>query len=285
MKLRENSRRERMGYQNSAIQKDLYKQRDWLEDQYLSKKKSSPRIAKECGVVPLTILDWLHRYGIQVRSFQEAIRLAKGKHVFLTERALEFLNGLLLGDGHLENYNRSSSAYDHSSKYQVYPEWLSKQFTSYGIGQIGRIRKRVSYLKGSPKQYTTFYYRSQHYIELKELWAKWYRPAVGEEVRPRKKFIKIIPLDLRLTPFTCRQWYIGDGCLNKTWRYITISTQCFTDGEVGFLIGLLRNFKLRATKTRVGEIRIPARSVKDFLSFIGPCPKEIESCYGYKWAF
>lgn len=24
-------------------------------------------------------------------------------------------------------------------------------------------------------------------------------------------------------------------------------------------------------------------SVKDFLDYIGPCPKEIQNCYGYKW--
>ncbi|GAI86654.1 unnamed protein product, partial [marine sediment metagenome] len=127
-------------------------------------------------------------------------------------------------------------------------------------------------------------YMSLFYIELKDLWRKWYRPATEEErkIQPWRKFIKIIPLDLELTPLTCLMWYIGDGCLGQSGRSrkITLSTQGFAGQEVNQLSSKMKGLGIKTTTCKDKTIYVWARSVSDFLDYIGPCPVK---CYGYKW--
>lgn len=264
--------------------KKPYMYKAWLENQYRSLEKSTYKIANEYGCSQTTIRNWIHKLEILIRSKSEAQCIAQSNHVSLTSEALEYLSGELLGDGYLDHFTRWSSSYFHSSKYRGYLEWLSKKLAGFGIEQAGKIYRHVARFKGSPKRYIGFDYNSRRYVELKGVWAQWYRPATGgEEGQRGRKFIKIIPPDLILTPLVCMMWYLGDGSLSKKSGYITLSTQCFFSKEVDFLIDLLRNFGFKATKSKVMEIRISTKSTSAFLDFIGPCPKEIKSLYGYKW--
>ncbi|GAH71686.1 unnamed protein product, partial [marine sediment metagenome] len=128
-----------------------------------------------------------------------------------------------------------------------------------------------------------FMYASRSYPELKTLRRKWYRLATEKEKSKGRKFIKIIPKNLKLTPLICRQWYIGDGSLNKDCGYTRLNTQCFTNAEVDGLIIQLTDLGFKITKHADKSIYISTYSTRDFLEYIGPCPKAIENIYGYKW--
>ena len=129
--------------------KDLYKQRDWLKDQYLFRKKSTYEIGREFGHIPGKILYWLKKLDIPIRNRSEAQQIAQGNHVLLSKLALEFLTGELLGDGHLDCYNEWSSAYFYSSKHKSYLIWISKSFQKFGIGgKLGELKSTKFTLKG-----------------------------------------------------------------------------------------------------------------------------------------
>lgn len=258
----------------------IYRNREWLREEYSIIKRSSPQIAKECKVNPLAIRYWLRKFSIPIRSIPEATSLAISNHVALTKEALEFLYGNLLGDGHLCTLSEFSACLIYGSKYKSYLEWSSAQLVVYGIGQAGKINKHEQKLPRYSKTYVSFHYDSKSYIELKGLHSRWYRSATEEERAEGRKFIKIVPFDLELTALICRQWYIGDGNLDRRWRVITMATGGFEEVEVNHLVGMLCELKFRAKRQKDNTIRISQRSASDFLNYIGPCPIK---CYEYKW--
>lgn len=268
-------------------QEKAFRSRIWLEYQYLTLHKSIYKIALEYRYDPATIHKWLKRFQIPIRGYSEAARL-NSNHVDLTFEATEFMTGLLLGDGHLSQH-KWSSTYCESSKSEGYLEWTSKELTNFGIEQSGRIKRQekdTHFPDNKVCHTVTFHYNSRCYIELKDLWRKWYRPATEEELKVRPwKFIKIIPRDLKLTPLTCRQWYIGDGWLthNAKSKYVSFATNGFTSSEVCFLVNLLRREGFKATRYVDNSIHTSTKSAESLLNYIGPCPEEIKSIYGYKW--
>lgn len=259
--------------------------RRWLIYQYLELRKSAPIIAQDIGCDTATIYYWLEKFNLPIRNISEAASLNR-PYVFLSKQLLEILNGLLLGDGHIDHQNRWTSSYFHGSKYKDYLEWLSDLLKVFGIGQVGKIYKRE---KDTPFptrvcHTVSYFYRSQHYVELKELQSKWYRPATEKERETDRKFFKIIPPDLKLTPLTCLHWYIGDGHLDKKHNCAYLCTQGFLENEIDFLISSLWKLGFKTTRHKNKSIYIPVKSVPDFLNYIGPCPKRIKNAYGYKWA-
>lgn len=260
-----------------------YTNKAWLQRQYEKLRKSTPKIAAEIGCSQFVIRKWLKRFEIPVRGLAEAIQLAKSNHVFLTVKAKEFLYGELLSDGHLDHYNRPSSAYSRNSKHESYLKWTSNELTRFGIEQCGKIRRYDSFVKsrssGKLFSYVDFNYGSRNYIELKDLWEKWYRPATQEEREKDRKFIKIVPKDLKLTPLICRQWYIGDG--HSQGGGIFLCTECFSVHEVNFLMDQLIGLGFKGTRTTTNRIYISVRSAPNFLNYVGPCPVK---CYEYKWS-
>lgn len=274
--------------------KKLYKNKSWLETQYLKNKKSTPKIAARCNCTAPTVRNWLKKFHIPVRSPCEAIWLVCSNHVNLIKRVKEFLEGELLGDGHLGHQSKRSSFYSHSSKSKRYLEWLSEELWRYGIEKVGkkRIYVRESWHtfpnRGNKLIYdVTFFYGSRSYVELKALWAKWYLENPIKNVKPA--YIKIIPPDLELTPLVCRQWYIGDGSFSNEYRYITLNTQCFAKGDevfhrndIDLLVFKLRKLGFKITR-QANNIHICTQSAKSFLDYIGPCPEAIKTVYGYKW--
>lgn len=259
----------------------LYKNRLWLKHQYIDLQKSIYKIAKICNHNPASIYRWLRKHKIKVRSCSEAARLRAG-HVSLAKEALEFLNGGLLGDGHMQK--GYSVCYSQSSKYESYVKWLSEKFIGFGINQTGKIGKMVGTSRKG-KKLTYHFYTSRHYVELIPLYAKWYRKARSDEKfkggKP-KRWIKILPKDLELTPLVVRQWYIGDGSLQRKERYITLGTEGFERAEVGRLAKMLGELGFVTKQKKDNNIRISQRSTQDFLNYVGSCPIK---CFEYKWRY
>ena len=192
-------------------------------------------------------------------------RLAGRCH--LSNEALEWINGELLGDGSLACYT-CSGRFKYSSKHLEYINYISDTLAQFGIMQAGKIYRRVTCA-------VCYHYASLSYIDLFDVWAAWY--ACGS---------KQIPKDLKLTPVVCRQWYIGDGYLHKRSSgrpSILMSTQGFPVIDVLWLVSELKQLGFFVIyRLHNNTIRISTKSTKDFLSYIGECPVE---CYKYKWDY
>jgi len=259
----------------------LYKNKVWLKRQYLKLTKSPYKIAQGQGCSQATVKNWLKKLGVKIRSRSEAQRISQSNHVDLCVELLEVLNGLMLGDGHL-SLAKWSSFYQHGSKFRGLLVWLSDELNRYGIRQSGTI-----YIQRHKKySVVSFHYVSRCYVELKLIHPKWYRPATEEERKKGKKYIKILPADLKLTPLTCLHWFIGDGYLGKCGKYtnyVSLCTQGFTEKEVYLLVSLLKSLGFKATKHKNKGIRICVKSTEDFFNYIGPCPNGIKGCLGYRW--
>jgi len=189
-------------------------------------------------------------------------------HCELSQEAIEWINGELLGDGHLRPHSVSSQ-FTYSSKHLEYIQYISDTLSSFGIKQCGRIRK--IYLRKSNSY--SHRYSSLRYVELSSTQKKWY---------PEGK--KIIPRDIRFTPLTLRQWYIGDGYLRSSGERsrIFLYTNGFTVLDVEWLIKQLIKLEFKSTRTNQNVIHVSRYSTKEFLNYIGNCPVE---CYKYKWNY
>lgn len=252
-------------------EKMLYKNKEWLYKKYWNEELSICRIAKLCGVSYTTIYKWLKRYNIPRRHHSEAIHLSTANHCNLSQKAIEWINGELLGDGHLRSRSSYSASFGYSSKYEEYIEYISNTLKSFGIKQTGRIRRRIDKRHNN----IIYHYVSRDYIELLPIRKKWY---------PKGK--KMIPIDVRLTPLTLRQHYIGDGSLNHQKHgnpRIILATNGFKISEVKRLIKQLLRLGFKASRRPSrNTIGISNKFTKDFLDYIGKCPV---SCYQYKFLY
>ena len=194
----------------------------------------------------------------------------KSNSVTLYPHMLNWINGELLGDGCLNRPPLMQSArFNYSSKYMEYTWYVSRTLQSFGIVQSGEIHKYLHKIHNS----YSFVYISRSYIELRMLYDIWY---------PWGK--KAIPEGLLLPSVTCRQWYIGDGCLQHRQErrpFITLCTECFSVTDVDWLVSRLVALGFDTTRqSKSNRIRISSYSTEDFLNYIGECPVE---CYKYKW--
>lgn len=243
----------------------LYRDKDWLLQQYWEKGRSTCDIAGDFGCNPATIYYWLQKHGILIRRLLE-------NHVVLSPLALEFLEGELLGDGSLMFSSHCKSArFSYSSKHYDYLVWLSKELQRAGIQQSGTL-----YHHQHKAGYTWWQYQSRHYRELAALKNRWY---------PDGK--KAVPEDIKLTPLVVRQWYLGDGslcCSRRQRAWIEFCTDGFSPAGVKLLADKMAALGFNVTfQAKKNRVRLSARSVYDFFDYIGPCPPEIKHVYGYKW--
>jgi len=251
--------------------KKLYQNKEWLEDKYWGKNLSTTKIAELYNYNYHTIWYWLKKLKILIRSRGEGCHLTQGNHCILSQEAKEWLDGELLGDGCIISRHKYSAYFAYGSQYLEYAQYVSDILKSFGIKQSGKIRKQYQ-KKGNSHGYS---YVSRDYEELLPIRKRWY---------PEGK--KIIPRDLKLTPLTLRQEYIGDGYLGHPKNrkpYIELATNGFSILDIEWLVKQLNNLGFKATQRYSSNtIRISAHFTKAFLDYIGKCPVE---CYQYKWDY
>ena len=249
----------------------LYRNKDWLEDKYSGKQLSTTKIAKLYNYNCRTILYWLRKLKILVRSRGEGCHLTQGNHCNLSDEARQWIDGELLGDGCIISRRKYSAYFVYGSKYLEYAQYVSDTLKSFGIKQSGKIKR---YYRKKTNSYD-YSYTSRDYEELLPIRKRWY---------PKGK--KIIPRDLELTPLTLRQEYIGDGHLGhpKNRRpYIELATNGFSISDVRYFVEHLNKLEFKSTRRPSGNtVRISTDSTKDFLDYIGKCPIE---CYKYKFEY
>ena len=240
-----------------------------MKKKYIDEKLSSGQIGEICNVDISTIRDWLVKYNIPRRSRSEAGFFLKANYCNLSQEAIDWINGELLGDGSLHSHHGCSATFRYGSKYKEYIEYVRDTLKSFGIEQAGKIH--------TPKiQGRTYYqYGSRSYVELMPIRKQWY---------PEGK--KIVPKDIKLTPLTCRQWHIGDGSLSKPKKcrpYIRLATCGFMISDVNWLVERLHKLGFKVSRNLYDNvIQISTYSTKEFLNYVGKCPV---NCYQYKFSY
>ena len=249
-----------------------YKNKDWLENQYVDNKLSTHQIGKICKCNYSTIYRWLKKFNIPIRSRGEGHQLTQVNHCKLSNITKQWINGELLGDGCLQSQSKYSARFTYGSKYKEYIEYISKTLNSFGIKQSGKIHK----IYHKEMNCYSYHYMSLSYKELLSIRKRWY---------PKGK--KIIPRNLKLTPLVLRQEMIGDGSLKhpKNGRpCITLATCGFLTEDVKWLVEELNKLGFKATRhPNNNAIRISTYSTKEFLKYIGN--KSPTKCYDYKFNY
>ena len=94
-------------------------------------------------------------------------------HCELSVRALNWINGELLGDGCLKACTSYSAKFRYGSKYLEYIDYVSGMLNEFGIEQSGKIYKGLynKIYKGSTG---TYCYESRSYYELSHMQDVWY---------------------------------------------------------------------------------------------------------------
>jgi len=250
-----------------------YKDRNWLNKKYSIEELNTYQIAKLCNCSIFTIRYWMEKMNIKTRSRSEAFHLARGNHCNLSQKAREWIDGELLGDGCLRSQSKYSANFSYGSKHLEYINYVSKILNSFGIKQAGNIQE--CYGKYGKYNTHSYHYDSLFYEELLPIRNRWYPDG-------HKK----IPRDLKLTSLVLRQEMIGDGCLVHKKRcrpYIELCTCGFSIPDVEWLVQQLIKLGFKAIRQAGNNmIGISTSSTKQFLNYIGKCPVQ---CYQYKWSY
>lgn len=232
-----------------------YRNKEWLEKKYLKEKLSTTEIGEICGCSSVTIWHWLQKHGTRIRD-----AVPQGNHVDFTPYGLYFLDGLMLGDGGINN-NPKSAQYYHGDTSQEYIEWLSLKLTK--IGLENKIRPDGHLIQ------------TKSYRELKSQYNQWY-PTGHRKIR--------IPNRVEITPITLFNWFIGDGTYRlrkKRGQELFISSTGFEEG-FSRIINQIKDLGITCTETQQ-RILILKESHEDFFDYI--LSSEVKIPPGYKYKF
>ena len=199
----------------------------------------------------------------------------------MTDEAIEFIYGHLLGDGCVAPHKKKA-CYEQVSKFPGYLEWIENHLIPVGIHRTGKIYRREHNHNGN--KYYSYQFVSLSYSELVEVREKWYSQDNGKQP----------PQDLVLTPTMIRQWFMDDGSFRrpKMKRHssngkfylrrasVRLCNTSFTTESKEFLAEQLHTFDLEVIIHK-DFLYIPVGSTANFFDTIGPCP--LPKIFGYKW--
>lgn len=177
------------------ISEDKYK--DLLRT-YYEDGLSQREIAKKLNVHITTIENQFKKYKIQSRSISDATKWQQ-KNCTLSTTQLEILDGILLGDGHLDSSNVSARI-TYGCKFVETLNDISNEFSQLHFSKpwCSKISNRSWRTKNR-----YWHFKSSYYNDLLYHRHRWY------------KAVKIIPDDIHLTNKSLYWWFIGDGYINK----------------------------------------------------------------------
>jgi hypothetical protein len=166
-------------------------------------------------------------------------------YCILTENEQDILNGILLGDGHIEKL-KFTSRLSYGSKFKETLQDIKNCLKTFNFSPLWQ------------SQITKCWHiKSKSYLNLNEIKNKWY-----------KNNIKIVPIDIKLTPLSLYWWFTGDG-YRKNYGII-FCTDAFNLNDKLILITKLNEIgfsSARLTKTQK-RILIGGCEVKKFLNYI-----------------
>jgi hypothetical protein len=233
---------------------------DEINKLYYDYEMSVEEIAEKFGTGYVSLFPYLSKRNFKFRTPAEwqAVNVPR---IDLTERELEIIIGMLLGDGYL-TIPRKTAYLGYTCHYEaIIDNVINNQLPRLGL----RKHCHVQTDKRTDKSYTNYVARSRCFEILTQLRSKWYPNGV-----------KIIPDDLVLTPEICYWWYLGDGSSKNS--SLALCTNGFTGEDVNFLSSIMpvRNqvYWLNSNKTGKVYPMINITRMEDrlkFIDYIGPC--------------
>jgi len=204
------------------------------------------------------------------------------KEVNLSDEFMENFTGFMLGDGYLSNRNKSkhSAQFCMRNKFPNYVYDVSRLLSEEDVEHVVKVNDIKGSFKGSGYSSTLY---TKFYKTFTDLEGRWY------ETRSDGTHFKVVPQDLKLTPISLLQWYIGDGYLVNLYgkpQRVQFCTDRYTDEEIYFLRDCFdRDFNINAQiDWNRRRLRIPKRYLADFFEIIPKCPNAYKNDLGYKWA-
>ena len=190
---------------------------------------------------------------LALRNYKASLRM--------TERQRQILNGMLLGDGHLERQGDAQSArlkIEHSVAQSSYVAWKFAEWRDW-VRTPPRERVRRNRL-GTTSMNVGF--STLSHIEFEEVRQRFY-------VNRRK----VVPGDLALTPLAMAVWFMDDGSRKSNQcRGVYFNTQSFTSAEVELLQSVVRrDVGVETTVRRQSDglqIYVPSSSMTEMIGFI-----------------
>jgi len=190
---------------------------------------------------------------LALRNYKASLRMS--------ERQRQILNGMLLGDGHLERQGAAETArlkIEHSVAQSSYVAWKFTEWRDW-VRTPPRERDRRNRL-GTVSMNVGF--STLSHIEFEEVRQRFY-------VNRRK----VIPKDLELSPVAMAVWFMDDGSRKSgQCRGVYLNTQSFTGAEVDLLRSVIRrDVGVETTVRRQSDglqIYVPSSSMTEMVGFI-----------------
>jgi len=179
--------------------------------------------------------------------------------MIIDESLKAFLDGLLMGGGHLGAINHATYYFQRCAK-REWLEYVQKYLDEHGIDSIITPVKTLIYCK----ECNVYDLKTKEYVELNIFKRRWY-----------SKGKKRIPKDVDISsPILLANWYIGSGFLKKgrgTTPSIYFFTNSFTKEDIKWLINQLKNkLNLKGEITKDGKIKLDSASTKKFIEIVKP---------------
>jgi hypothetical protein len=256
-----------------------------LRNAYVIEKRSTTDMSKNSidifgfSISPATIYTDMVKNNIPLRSKSESISMATGEldktKCFLTEDTIEWVDGLMLGDGYI-NFKKPTFA---SSRFRL--DSSQKEWTTYGMSLL------KDYSPKSPETYNKIDEKRPNTIWMSQTLM---HPDIIMQARrwysgPNQT--KKIPSDVRITPVSTMLWYLGDGSFhyepNGNMSLLRLASCAFDKKDLNeIIIPKLKIYNINCdADNSKNDIYIHAESIKDFFNFIGW--KSPISCYDYKF--
>jgi len=249
---------------------------------YFTKDLSCSKVSKILNCDRNLIRGRIRKMGFNLKpkSMSEHVRDGMKVSVPMSKKLLDILDGELLGDGHLNSPTGFQAYFSEGVGFDK-KEWLIHIYNIFVDNNIPIKENAIYYRRDKPG----WQFNTRSTIELGDLHKKWYIKNenfdhMKSRIFSNRKYIKIIPTDITVTPTCLLHWYIGDGS-NKKNGGARLCTNGFTYGEIEFLrVKLKEDLGILTSHFREGCIGITKREQAKMLDIIGLSPVR---CYEYKW--
>jgi len=227
----------------------------------------------------------LKKMGLKPKNMSDCVEAGKKRSTVLSKELVEIIDGEMLGDGGLIVYKnqgsfRESVGFD-KKNWAIY---LMDLFRNNSVPIVGdKLYRRKPCGKSNNH---TWSFATLNTMELGNIYRVWYKINKDFNIKKpmgfsNRKFIKIVPQNLHLTPKALLHWYIGDGSINKVGGGCVLHTEGFTYNETEFLrYRLKKDLGILSVHYNESIIGISRKEREKLLNIIGFCPVK---CYEYKW--
>ena len=255
-------------------------------DLYFNKGLNRRQVAEKLKCSEDLIAYRIKKLGLKMKPMAENVFAGKKIGVKISSKLKEIFDGEMLGDGCLilSQFGRQASFRESMGHNKL--EWGKYLFSILKDNNVPISGNKIYKRKATGLSQNISYSIGTSFIEdLKTIHDRWYIKNTKYDLNlgqsyNNRKFIKIIPSDLKLTPKVLLHWYIGDGAVNNKNGCI-LHTQCFQEKEINFLRKLLKDFNIKSSFYKDKNVIYIFKSDRiKMLEIMGECPVE---CYKYKW--